>query len=58
MDLVLSVSDDPFNKTNFELFMSRTIDANVTVTSYTDKLSQRGGAAESVSTYLDNGVGF
>jgi hypothetical protein len=46
IDLVLSISDEPFNKTDFELFMSKTISANVTVTSYTDKLSKPGGVAK------------
>ena len=58
MDLVLSTQTEPFNETQFELFMSTTIDANVKVTSYTEKLSQSGGAAESVFTKLDNSVVF
>jgi hypothetical protein len=46
IDLVLSRSVELFNKTDFELFMSKTISANVTVTSYTDKLSKPGGVAK------------
>lgn len=46
VDLVLHVPFGPFNKTEFESFLSQTVQAQVFISSYTENRVQSSGTAE------------